>query len=120
MFVKFARRTTSNLTLKIKNIQKKSQVLRENMSEDGIQFDLRNLKGLLNMQKPVMGNGLQQFICAANWMWKSKPDYARLVETLNKLIESACKTAGKRTSKAVAKVSIHINGEQSIQAHSRS
>ena len=76
------------------------------ISADGVRFDPRNMAGIVDMKKPEKANELQQLLCAANWMRTSIPDYARLVDPLQKLLESAYKSAGKRTKKAVSKISI--------------
>ena len=58
------------------------------------------------MQKPTFAHELQQVICAANWMRNSIPSYSQRIAPLHDLLESCYKEVGKRSKKALRKLSI--------------
>ena len=76
------------------------------ISNDGIQYHPRYFESLVSMHTPTYANERQQFICATNWMRNSIPAYAQRIAPLHELLESCYKKAGKRTKKALRKLSI--------------
>lgn len=77
------------------------------ISSDGIQFEPLHPNALLKMETPRMGNELQQFLCATNWMRTSIPEYAKVIAPLHRLMEDVYKKTKSRTKRSVAK--IHLN-----------
>ena len=73
---------------------------------EGVRFDPRRLKTLLEMRPPEKANELQQFICAANWMRTSIPEYAKVVAPLHSLMEQCYTQCKKRTKRPVRSVSL--------------
>lgn len=76
------------------------------LSEDGIKFDPRNLRTILDMKQPTTGDELQQLLCAANWMRTSIPCFTKLIAPLHDALETACSRTTKRTKKALSKISL--------------
>ncbi|KAE9073862.1 hypothetical protein PF010_g24905 [Phytophthora fragariae] len=58
------------------------------------------------MQLPRTGADLQQFLCAANWMRQSIPEYTRISAVLYDALERAAKVSGSRKKKMLAKVNL--------------
>ena len=58
------------------------------------------------MKAPTKGNDLLQFVYATNWMRTSIPEYSKRIEPLHTLMEQVYKKAGRRTKRAVSKVSL--------------
>eukprot|EP00737_Agarophyton_chilense_P002826 gb/GEZJ01003250.1/.p1 GENE.gb/GEZJ01003250.1/~~gb/GEZJ01003250.1/.p1 ORF type:complete len:229 (+),score=19.03 gb/GEZJ01003250.1/:944-1630(+) len=77
------------------------------MSKDGVQYDPRCFQVLIDMKPPKTANELQQLLCATNWMRTSIPEYARRVQQLYELMESAYKEIGSRKTSAVRKIRIY-------------
>lgn len=76
------------------------------ISADGIRHDLKRLDGLLSMDCPITGGQLQQFLCAMQWLRSSIPEFQSLVSPLHEFVETVYQHAGKRTKRAVARVSL--------------
>lgn len=76
------------------------------LSKEGIKYNPRNMQALLDMKPPKKADQLQQFIWAVNWMRNSIPEYSKTIAPLQKLMENAIKTAGKRTKRALSKIDI--------------
>ncbi len=64
------------------------------------------MHALLEMSSPMTGADLQQFLCAANWMRRSIPEYTRITKPLTNALEEVYKSVGKRTRKAAAKINL--------------
>ena len=79
------------------------------ISQEGIRFDPRNFAALLEMQEPVTGADLQQFLCAVNWMRSAIPEFTKLIAPLAALMETVYTEAGGRTKKAVLRISLKQN-----------
>eukprot|EP00171_Calliarthron_tuberculosum_P003750 IDg3750t1 len=60
---------------------------------DGVQCDPRHFNSLLEMNKPVFGDQLQQLICATKWMHNSIPACAQIIAPLHNYMESFYKKA---------------------------
>ncbi|KAE9356250.1 hypothetical protein PF008_g3693 [Phytophthora fragariae] len=58
------------------------------------------------MQLPRTGADLQQFLCAANWMRQSIPEYTRISAVLYDALERAAKVSGSRKKTMLAKVNL--------------
>lgn len=71
----------------------------------GVRFNPRKLDTLLNMKTPEFAADLQQFLCAANWMRTSIPEYSKIIYPLRLIMESCWNKTGKRTKRAICKVS---------------
>ena len=69
-------------------------------------MDPRNLKALLKMPAPEDGAQLQQFVCAANWMRATIPEFNKKLQPLASLLEVVLTTAGCRKKTKVAKVKL--------------
>ena len=76
------------------------------ITAEGITLAPKSLKAIQDMQPPTMGDQLQQFLGACNWVRSGVPEYARLVHPLTAAMEQVYKEAGRRTKAAVAKVSL--------------
>lgn len=72
----------------------------------GIRFDPRRLDVLTSINRPELGSDIQQFVCAANWVRSSIPNYSSVVPPLHNLLEGCYKKSGKRTRKSVARIPI--------------
>jgi Reverse transcriptase (RNA-dependent DNA polymerase) len=72
---------------------------------DGIRHDPERIEALCNIPEPATAAELQQFICASNWMRESLPDYARLVDPLQQLLDTALK-GSKKTKKAATGIRV--------------
>lgn len=80
------------------------------ISADGIRHDPTKLDGLLRMDAPSTGAQLQQFLCAMQWLRSSIPNFQALVEKLHEFLETVYQHAGKRTKRAVSRVSLRNIG----------
>ncbi|GMF46802.1 unnamed protein product [Phytophthora fragariaefolia] len=56
------------------------------------------------MQRPRTAGELQQFVCAANWMRQSLPEYSRISAALYKALDRAAQVAGSRKKNQLSKV----------------
>ena len=75
------------------------------ISASGVSFDKELLEGLVKLQRPRTAADLQRFLCAANWIRTSIPDYAKAVGRLQKKL-LACKKAvnSQKTSRLRHKI----------------
>ena len=64
------------------------------------------------MRQPHSGDQLQQFICAANWMRSSIPDFSRVTAPLSNLMEKVYRHAGSRKTRSVAKIKLFEHWER--------
>ena len=62
------------------------------------------MDALINMEKPVTVNQLQQLVCATNWMRTSIPAYAETIAPLHNSVEKVYKEAGSRKKRSVRKI----------------
>lgn len=76
------------------------------ISPEGIKFDPRRLDGLLSMEAPKTGGHLQQFLCALQWVKFSIPNFSVLTTPLHSFMERVYGAAGKRTKRAVSRISL--------------
>ena len=53
------------------------------------------------MDIPITADELSEFIYCCRWMWHTIPDSSRRVEPLNKVLEEAFETSGKRTKRSI-------------------
>ena len=74
------------------------------ISKDGIRLDPARINALTTMPPPTTAAQLQQFVCAANWMRMSIPQFNQLVEPLTKLLEDIYIMTGKRTRRSIQKI----------------
>lgn len=56
------------------------------------------------MQPPRTAGDLKQFVCAANWMRQSIPEYSRISAALYEVLDRAAQVAGSRKKNQLAKV----------------
>lgn len=76
------------------------------VDKNGIRFDPRRLESLKSMKIPEVGSDLQQFICTANWVRSSIPNFSTIVAPLHQLLEDCYKKSGKRTRKRIYRISL--------------
>ena len=67
-------------------------------NEKGVRMDPSNMQAILDMAPPTTADQLQKFVCAANWMHSTIPEYTPLMEPLSTLLESIYSRVGGRTS----------------------
>jgi len=63
-------------------------------------------ESLLRISSPKTAADLQQFVCAANWMRCCIPEFNKVTAVLSEVLEEAYLHAGKRTKRAIAKLSL--------------
>jgi len=80
------------------------------IGEQGIRMDPARLEALLHIEKPVSGDQLQQFLCAANWMRAAIPEFTKTMAPLAELLEKVYKDVGRRTRRAASKVKLQELG----------
>lgn len=56
------------------------------------------------MKVPEFGSDLQQFVCTANWVRTSIPNFSSILAQLHHLLEDFYKKSGKRAPKSVARI----------------
>ena len=76
------------------------------ISAEGVKMDPRNLRALLDMPAPANGAQLQQFVCAANWMRSTIPEFNKRLEPLTALLEEVLNKAGARKKRKAAKIKL--------------
>jgi len=69
-------------------------------------MDPSRLESLLRISSPKTAADLQQFVCAANWMRCCIPEFNKVTAVLSEVLEEAYLHAGKRTKRAIAKLSL--------------
>lgn len=74
------------------------------ISAEGVKHCPDRIQGLVDIQPPRTAGELQQFVCAANWMRQSIPEYSRLSAALYEALERAATVAGSRKQKHLSKV----------------
>ncbi|POM62714.1 hypothetical protein PHPALM_28093 [Phytophthora palmivora] len=70
------------------------------ISPNGVSYDPKRIDTLANMPVPTTAAGLQQFICASNWMRDSLLDYAKITQPLQTKLDKALDR--KRKTKRIA------------------
>lgn len=80
------------------------------ISAEGIRHDPSSIDSLLSMERPTTGGQLQMFLCAMQWLRSSIPRFQSLVEPLHHFMESVYNHVGRRTKRAVGRVSLHDIG----------
>jgi transposase InsO family protein len=80
------------------------------LSASGIRYDPRRLEGLMSMAPPRTGADLQQFLCALQWLKQGIPNFTALVAPLHDILEIVYDRAGKRTKRAVARITLDSVG----------
>ncbi|GMF29380.1 unnamed protein product [Phytophthora fragariaefolia] len=76
------------------------------ISAQGVKHCPERVQGLVDMQLPRTGAGLQQFLCAVNWMRQSIPEYTRISAVLYDALGLAAKVGGSRKKKMLANVDL--------------
>jgi hypothetical protein len=76
------------------------------LNKDGWRFNEDHLTGLANMPEPVTAGDLQQWIAAANWVRGSIPEFAKLMEPLQALLNAALKDLPNRRKTTAHKVAL--------------
>jgi len=76
------------------------------ISAEGVRMDPSRLESLLRISSPKTAADLQQFVCAANWMRCCIPEFNKVTAVLSEVLEEAYLHAGKRTKRAIAKLSL--------------
>lgn len=74
------------------------------ISSDGTRFDLICIEGLMDVDPPINGGELQQFICALQCVKSVNPGFSELLEPLHIFLELLYTKVGKRTEWDVAGV----------------
>ncbi|GMF39969.1 unnamed protein product [Phytophthora fragariaefolia] len=64
------------------------------ISADGVTHCPERVQGLVEMQRPRTAGELQQFVCAANWMRQSLPEYPRISAALYEAVDRAAQVVG--------------------------
>jgi len=59
---------------------------RRNISVEGIKFDPEMIESLFSLPEPENVANLQKFLCAANWIRSSIPEYAMMVAPLQEIM----------------------------------
>lgn len=72
----------------------------------GVQRDPKRHSSLKDISRPQLGDELQQFVCAANWMRAAIPQLKTTVSSLDALLETVYALENKRTKHAVEKISL--------------
>lgn len=85
------------------------------IAKDGIRFDTRRIYGIRSMASPMTGEGLQQFVCAMQWMGSSIPAFSSIIRPLGTFLEDVYLEAGQRTCLASAKVLLESLGSGTAQ-----
>ena len=67
--------------------------------KNGSRFNTEKVSTLKNMLKPTKGNELQQFLCAANWMRNSIPQFATITAPLHDIIGKYLQTSWSKDQK---------------------
>ncbi|KAE9282551.1 hypothetical protein PR003_g27380 [Phytophthora rubi] len=88
------------------------------ISAEGVKHCPERIQGLVDMQPPRTAGELQQFVCAANWMRQSIPEYSRLSAALYEALERAAQVAGSRKQNKLAKVRLDEVGWHDTEASS--
>ena len=76
------------------------------ITRQGIRFDPSATDALLSMEPPTNGAQLQQLLCAMQWVRTAIPKFSKVISELQEMMENAYQKAGKRTKRAVAKISL--------------
>ena len=84
----------------------RGELVRPTSVKGRYRLDPRRLSALLEITEPCTGADLQQFVCAANWMRSAIPTFNKLIDPLSSLLEEVYSRAGKRTRKAVSRISL--------------
>lgn len=72
----------------------------------GVKLEPTRLKALLDMPPPRMGDHLQEFVCAANWVRASMHQFTTIVSPLAKLLENVYQKVGRRPNKRVSRIKL--------------
>ena len=80
------------------------------ISEHGISPASEKIAALVELQTPVTGADLQQFICAMNWLRGALPNFNRVVKPLSDLLEKGLRMTQSRKSREAAKIKIQEIG----------
>jgi len=76
------------------------------ISESGVRHSSELVQGLVDMQTPRTGGELQQFLCAANWMRQSIPEFTRLTAPLYAALDRAATAAGSRKKTKLERIQL--------------
>ncbi|OWZ20110.1 LOW QUALITY PROTEIN: hypothetical protein PHMEG_0005519 [Phytophthora megakarya] len=100
-----------DLKLSVKNQPQEVKWCGKIIDANGVRHDPTRIEALRAIPYPSSAGGLQQFLCAVNWMRESLINYARQVSPLRrKLDEALAKT--RRTKRAAAGISIELSGDE--------
>ena len=80
----------------------------------GVHHSPSRIQALASMPLPTTADALQQFLCAANWMRSSIPDFSRHMQPLNDMLLSAFDSikAKKKTKKIASKIYLAFTKDQ--------
>ena len=73
---------------------------------EGYRLDPVKLSGLQDLHTPRSADELSQFVHCSRWMASAIPDLARRIKPLNDILEDAYTRVGRRTKRAIRKISI--------------
>lgn len=76
------------------------------IDSEGVQFDPRNLSGLLGIQLPRTAAELCEYVHCLQWMASSMPDFASRIAPLKEILEEAYSKAGSRKKSSVKKIQL--------------
>lgn len=88
------------------------------ISARGVTHSPERVQGLVDMSSPSTAAELQQFVCAANWMRSSIPDFARVTSPLYAILEKAMQSSGARSKKQLQKVALSSLGWGPVEEQS--
>ncbi|KAE8980660.1 hypothetical protein PR001_g23652 [Phytophthora rubi] len=74
------------------------------ISADGVTHCPERVQCLVKMQRPRTAGELQQFVCAANWMRQSLPEYSRISAALYEALDRAAQVVDSRKKNQLSKV----------------
>lgn len=74
--------------------------------EDGYKMDPRRLEGLKNISEPQTADELAEFVDCSRWMSNSITSFAKRVNPLIEILESAFNKSGKRTKRSIKKYNL--------------
>lgn len=80
------------------------------ISADGVRFNPPNLRGLIEIDYPTNGSQLHKFLCEFQWLRTSIAGFQDFTAPLHAFMASVYASVGKRTKRAIARVSLSSLG----------
>ena len=77
---------------------------------EGIQYQPRHLKALVELESPMNAAQLLQFVAAANWVRTSIPRFSEITAPLYALLEVAYNKTGNRTKQGLQRLTVESLG----------